>query len=414
MEAEQLHVAGVERLEAGITVVRGIRASGVHAGLKKKRRDLTLIVSDVPAVAVGTFTTNQVKAAPVLVTQERVRGEGKGRARAIVCNSGNANACTGPQGEADARAMAAAVARGLGIAEDEVLVASTGVIGLHMDMDKVRAGIEAALRELSTSREAAAAAAEGIMTTDTVPKEVAVRFRIHGYECRLAGIAKGSGMIHPNMATMLAFLVTDCAVAREELDRAWREVVGKTFNQVSVDGDTSTNDMALLLANGLAGNPPLAAGDPELAVFEEALEYGARELARLIARDGEGASRLVEVQVEGAGSDEDARRIARSIVRSNLVKAAIFGEDANWGRIICAAGYAGVPFRPEGVDIYLGDVQVCRQGAALPFDEEAASEVLRRPEVRIRVVLAEGQGSGVAWGCDLTYDYVKINASYRT
>jgi len=402
----------IEVIEAGITVVRGIKTAGVHAGLKRKRRDLALIYSESPAVVVGTFTTNQVKAAPVLVTQARVRG--RGVARAIVCNSGNANACNGPQGERDALAMGAAVAKELGLAEEDVLVASTGVIGMPLDMDKVRAGIAAAARELARGREAAAAAVEGIMTTDTVPKEVAVRFRIQGRDCYLAGMAKGSGMIHPNMATMLAFMATDCAVDKEALDRLFREVVSRTFNQVSVDGDTSTNDMALLMANGMAGNHPLTAADPEFPVFARALEYAASQLAKAIARDGEGASKLLEVKVEGASSDEAARTIARSIARSNLVKAAVFGEDANWGRILCAAGYAGIPFRPEGVNIYLGDLQVCEHGAALPFDEAVALEVLRQPEVLIRVTMSEGRGEGVAWGCDLTYDYVKINASYRT
>ncbi|MBE3582833.1 MAG: bifunctional glutamate N-acetyltransferase/amino-acid acetyltransferase ArgJ [Limnochordaceae bacterium] len=404
-------VEGLQEIPPERWQIPGFRASGVHAGLKRRRRDVALIVSEEPAIAVGTFTTNQVQAAPVRWTRRRI--EVGLPVRAIVCNSGNANACNGPQGEQDAAAMAAATAAALGISPDEVLVASTGVIGLPLDMGRLLPAIGAAAAALESGPDGWSAAVEGIMTTDTRPKMAAVECAIQGRTVHVAGIAKGSGMIHPNMATMLAFVVSDGQAERAVLQDLWRQVVGETFNQISVDGDTSTNDMALLLAGGRSG-VRLDAGDPELKRFAAALHTVARSLARQIASDGEGATHLVEVEVTRASSDAAARQIARSIARSNLVKAAVFGQDANWGRILCAAGYAGVPFDPEKVNIWIGPVQVCQNGRSLPFDEAAASAALAQPEVHLAVDLAAGNGTGVAWGCDLTYDYVKINANYRT
>lgn len=396
-------------IEGGVTAPAGFRAAGVHAGLKRKRKDIALLVSERPAHVAGTFTTNQVKGHCVYWTMQRVQA---GTARAIVVNSGNANACNGPQGYRDAQRMAECVAERLGIRPEEVLVASTGVIGVLLPMEKVEAGIDAAVRQLDAAgwRDAA----EAIMTTDTRPKTVAVEFSLGGRRVRMGGMAKGSGMIHPNMATMLAFITTDAAVDGAFLQEALRRVVRDTFNMVSVDRDTSTNDMAIVMANGMAGNPPVTAGTPAAAVFEKALRTVCLYLAKEIARDGEGATKLVEITVKGAPDEEAARTVARSISGSNLVKTAIYGEDANWGRILCAAGYAGVPFDPENVSVFLGELCVARRGAAVPFDEAKASEILREPEVRILVDLGAGSAEATAWTCDMTYDYVKINASYRS
>lgn len=396
-------------IDGGVTAPRGFRAAGVHAGIKRKRKDLALVVSDRPAAAAGTFTTNRVQAAPVIVTREHLRD---GVAQAIVVNSGIANACTGRQGLEDARRMAQITAELIGIPADRVLVGSTGVIGQLLPMENIEKGIRDAWRLCDV--DGWQDAAEGIMTTDTRTKTAAFEFQLHGKTVRLGGMAKGSGMIHPNMATMMAFLTTDAAVDPDYLQAALRRAVDRSFNMISVDGDTSTNDMVLILANGTAGNLPLRADDPEAVRFETALQSLCIKLAKEIVRDGEGATKLVEIRVEGADSVETARLVARTVSRSNLVKTAIYGEDANWGRILCAVGYSGADIDPDRVDIFLGDLQVARGGEPVPFDEEKASEILREPEVFITISLGSGKHHATAWTCDLTYEYVKINASYRT
>lgn len=398
------------KIAGGITAPKGFLAAGVAAQIRKKgRRDLALIKSVVPATAAALYTQNRVKAAPVLVTREHLKS---GRAQVIVVNSGNANACTGEQGMLDARRMAEITGGVLGLDPKMVMVASTGVIGLPLPMEKIERGI--ALAAASLSDGGGAAAAEAIMTTDTTVKECAVRLTIGGREVTIAGMAKGSGMIHPNMATMLSFLTTDAAVEQGFLQQTLKWVGDRTYNAVTVDGDTSTNDMVIILANGMAGNRPLAGDDEDSLLFRNVLLVVCTELARMIARDGEGASKLIEVRVKGALCEEDGRTIARSVAGSNLVKSAVFGEDANWGRIICAAGYSGVAFDPELVDIYLGELPVAEKGCALDFDEEAARTILQQREVVITLDLNQGEAEGIAWGCDLSFDYVRINAQYRT
>jgi glutamate N-acetyltransferase/amino-acid N-acetyltransferase len=405
----QDHV-GWTAVPGGVTAPQGFKAAGVVAQVRKKgRRDVALIYSEVPAVAAGLFTQNLVKAAPVLVSQDHLAD---GRAQAVVINSGIANAFTGAQGMADARRMAELTGELLGIAPALVVVASTGVIGGPMPMDKIEAGIRDAAAALS--RQGGGAAAEAIMTTDTTPKEYAVRLAWGGSEVVIGGIAKGSGMIHPNMATMLSFLTTDAAIERGALDAALRHAADRSFNAVTIDGDTSTNDMVVILANGLAGNREIVRGTPEFLLFRDTLTEVCVELAKMIAHDGEGATKYLEVRVRGASSEEGARQIARTIACSNLVKTALFGEDANWGRIITAAGYAGVPFDPDKVSLWLGDLLVAAEGAGLAYDEEQAHAVLEGREVVVTVDLNQGAFEGVAWGCDLSDDYVRINANYRT
>ena len=396
-------------VEGGVTAPQGFKASGVAAGIKRSKRDLALLVSAVPAAAAGVFTTNRVKAAPLLVTAARLE---KGVAQAVVVNSGNANACNGPEGYADALAMGRAAALALNLPEELVLVSSTGVIGQRLPVEKIEAALPAAAAALDAGGHLAAA--EAILTTDTVVKEAAVRFVLNGCTCTVGGMAKGSGMIHPNMATMLAFLTADVAVEVGALRRALKEAVDASFNMITVDGDTSTNDMVVVLANGQAGNPEIASGGPEYAAFAAALTAVATALAKKVARDGEGATRLIEVRVKGARTTADARLAARAIAASNLVKAAVFGRDANWGRVMAAAGYSGAVFDPERADVFLGAEQVAAGGAGLPFSEERAAAELEKDPVVITVDFGEGEGTAVAWGCDLTYDYVRINASYRT
>ncbi len=401
----------MKTIAGGVTAPLGFLAQGVMAEIKKKdKRDVAVIYSECPARAAGVFTTNLVQAACVKYTRQALAD---GQAQAVVVNSGNANACTGSRGEKDACQMAKTAAGVLGIKPSDVLVASTGVIGVPLPMDRVTKGIEDACRDLS--RDGGSRAAEAIMTTDTVTKEIAVELEIEGKPVRIGGMAKGSGMIHPNMATMLAFITTDAAISLECLRAVLKESVDVSYNMISVDGDTSTNDMVIVMANGLAANREIYDEATEAyRVFKEAFEYVNIELAKMIARDGEGATRLIEVQVERAPSRKDARRVARAITASNLIKAAVFGEDANWGRIICAAGYSGAVFNPELVDIYLGKVQVARDGMGVEFDEEQAREELRKETVLIKVDLKQGIWSARAWGCDLTHEYVDINASYRT
>ncbi len=397
-------------MPGGITAPQGFKAAGVVAQVRKKgRRDVALIFSDVPAVAAGLFTRNLVKAAPVLVSREHLAD---GKAQAVVVNSGIANACTGAQGMVDARRMADYTGELLGIDPGLVVVASTGVIGEPMPMDKVEAGIRNAVATLSY--QGGGAAAEAIMTTDTTLKECAVSFSLGGKDVIIGGMAKGSGMIHPNLATMLSFLTTDAAIGRAALDTALRYVSDRSYNAVSIDGDTSTNDTVVVLANGMAGNEPVMPESPDYVNFRDALLQVCVELARMIARDGEGATKIMEVRVRGANSEDGARQVARTIACSNLVKAALFGEDANWGRILTAAGYAGVPFDPDKAAVWLGDLLVASEGTGLAFDEKRARTVLEGREVVVTVDLSQGDAGGVAWGCDLSEDYVRINSNYRT
>ncbi|MDK2931459.1 MAG: glutamate N-acetyltransferase / amino-acid N-acetyltransferase [Bacillota bacterium] len=387
----------------------GFRAAGLHCGIKRARPDLALIVSDVPAASAGVFTTNRVKAAPVLVSMEHLRS---GRCRAVVVASGNANACTGPKGLEDARAMASVTGEALGVPPGEVVVASTGVIGVPMPIEKVCAGIRLAAAALEPG--GSRAAAEAILTTDRTVKEVAVEGKIGGHPVRIGGIAKGSGMIHPNMATMLAFVTTDAAISPGMLRRALVRSVERSFNMITVDGDTSTNDMAVALASGLAGNPTIISEGSDFDAFAEGLDYVTGRLARMIVEDGEGATRVIRVEVHGARTEKDARQIARTIASSNLVKTAVFGADPNWGRVLAAAGRAGVDFDANLADVFIGDVLVARAGAAVDFDEARARDALASREVLIAVDLHAGFESACAYTCDLTYEYVRINASYRT
>ena len=354
------------------------------------------------------FTRNAVKGAPLGVTREAVESGG---VRAVVANSGNANAATGVQGIEDARAMQTLAAEALGIGTSEVAVASTGVIGVHLPMDRISSGIRAASDELG---ESSASFAESILTTDTRAKETVVRVEVGGGTVTIGGTAKGSGMIHPNMGTMLAFLSTDAAVEKDCLQETLNRVTDRTFNRVVVDGDTSPSDMALLMANGAAGNEPLTLDSPDYPIFAGAVEGVARTLAREIARDGEGATRLVEVIVEGAASEKSAAALAKSIVGSSLVKAAVFGEDANWGRVLTAMGYSGVTFDPHGVELWFGPVKVFSGGGPVAHEETEANATLAAGEVKITARLGEGDASATAWGCDLSYEYVRINGSYRT
>ena len=369
-------------------------------------KDLGLLFSELPCETAAVFTRNALKGASLVVTREAVEGGG---VRAVVANSGIANAATGWRGIEDARVMQELVAEALGIKVAEVAVASTGVIGAHLPMDRISAGIKSAADELGGD-----GFAEAILTTDTREKEAVARVEIGGKTVTVGGTAKGSGMIHPNMGTMLAFLTTDAVVEKKCLEETLRLATDRTFNRVTVDGDTSPSDMALLMANGAAGNPPLSLDSPDYPIFAGAVEGVARELAKEISRDGEGATRLIEVVVEGAASEEEAAALAKSIVGSNLVKAAIFGEDANWGRVITAMGYSGVAFDPEGVDLWFGHVKVFSHGEPVPHEEAEANATLAGGEVKITARLHEGDASATAWGCDLSYEYVRINGSYRT
>jgi len=402
----------VADVKVGVTAPAGFMAAGAAADIKGNgsgKKDIALLASRVPCTAAGVYTTNLVKAAPVLVTQRRT---GAGRLQAVVVNSGNANACTGAQGLRDAEEMARLAAEALCLSPELVGVASTGVIGVPLPMDRVAAGIAAAAAALSPDGGEDAALA--IMTTDTYPKQTAVQVEIGGKVATIGAMAKGSGMIHPNMATMLCFVTTDAEVSPGALQAALRQAADRSFNMITVDGDTSTNDMVVALANGLAGTPKVEPGTPEYQVFADALEQVLIHLAREIARDGEGATKLIEVRVKGARSLEDARKAARAVCGSSLVKAAVFGADANWGRVLAALGYSGAQFDPARVDLWLGGLQMMAAGAPVPFDEEVAAALLQQPEVVFTAHLHAGDAEATAWGCDLTYDYVRINGSYRT
>lgn len=400
--------------EAGsITAPKGFAAAGVACGLKKnKNRDLALITSEVPATAAGVFTKNLVKGHSLQRTLDTIRG---GLASAVVINSGNANACVGQPGYQDAEMMAALVAAELGCPVEQVLTGSTGVIGKRLDMDAVKRGIAAATASLASSEAAGHEAEQAIMTTDLIPKECIVRFEQDGQMVTVAGMAKGSGMIHPNMATMISVITTDCAVEHDVLKTMLTRTTNQTFNRVSVDGDTSVCDMVVVLANGRSGTAKITSADsPAGQQLQEALTVVSTHLARLIAQDGEGATKLVEIQCQGAATPEDAYQIVLAVGKSPLVKTAIFGEDANWGRILTAAGYSGASFNPDRCDIYLGDLKVCENGTALLFDEAQAKVILQQKEVLIRILLQDGTAFDRLWTCDFSYDYVKINGSYRT
>lgn len=404
----------MKMIDGGVCAAKGFRAAATHCGIKagSQKDDLAVIVSDCECTAAATYTTNQVKAAPLYLTMEHLKN---GKAKAIVANSGNANACA-PEGAENAQRTCAAAAKMLGLQEEDIVVASTGVIGQRLPVECIEEHMPEILPLLS--RDGAEAAAKAIMTTDTRQKCMAVEFEIGGKTCHLGGIAKGSGMIHPNMGTMLSFLTTDCDISREMLQAALSESVKKTYNRVSVDGDTSTNDMCVILANGMAENQVIDGKTEDFEIFCQALNTLNTELARAMAGDGEGASRLVTVTVHGSRSEEAAEGLAKSVASSSLVKAAMFGADANWGRVLCAMGYSGAPFSPECVDVkfksQVGEILVCTKGAGVDFDEELAKNILLAEEVIIDIDVHEGDAEVTAWGCDLTYDYVKINGDYRT
>ncbi|CAN5801176.1 MAG: bifunctional glutamate N-acetyltransferase/amino-acid acetyltransferase ArgJ [Rubrobacter sp.] len=400
---------GIKSLSGGAAAAAGFMAAGVACGVRDAgRRDLGLLFSELPCETAAVFTRNAVKGAPLGVTREAVE---TGGVRAVVANSGNANAATGERGIEDARVMQELAAEALGIEASEVAVASTGVIGVHLPMDSISSGIWAASSELG---EGGAGFAESILTTDTRAKEAVSRVEVGGRTITVGGTAKGSGMIHPNMGTMLAFLTTDAAVEKGCLTETLNRVTDRTFNRVTVDGDTSPSDMALLMANGAAGSEPLTLDSPDYPAFAEAVEGVARTLAKEIARDGEGATRLVEVAVDGAASEESAAALAKSVVGSSLVKAAVFGEDANWGRVLTAMGYSGVVFDPDTVELWFGSIKVFSGGEPVPHEEAEANAELAVGEVKITVRLGDGDASATAWGCDLSYEYVRINGSYRT
>jgi len=377
---------------------------------------MAMIYSKAPCVTAGTFTSNVVKAAPVLWDQKVV--EKSPFAQAVIVNAGIANAGTGKEGYSYCERTAAAAARELKIPEDSVLVASTGVIGMQLPIDRIEAGIKKLARAKADTKEAGDLAAEAIMTTDTHAKQAAVQIEVGGATVTIGGMCKGSGMIHPNMCTMLGFLTTDAVISKELLAKALREDVTDTFNMVSVDGDTSTNDTLLILANGMAENPEILEGTREYAVFQEALHYVNETLAKMMAGDGEGATALFEVKVIGAAAKQEARTLARSVVSSSLCKSAVYGHDANWGRFLCALGYSGVNFDPENMELYFesaaGKLLVYKDGAGAAYSEEKASEILSQPQVTVIADMKAGTHSATAWGCDLTYDYVKINADYRS
>lgn len=407
----------MEIIVGGVTAAAGFEAAGVEANVKyKDRKDMALLYSEVPCKAAGVFTGNVVKAAPVLWDKNVVTTSAA--VQAVVANSGIANACTGTQGYEYCRQTAQSVSRELGIDMSSVLIASTGVIGMQLPMEKIMAGITKLAKAKEHSIGAGTMAAEAIMTTDTVSKEAAVTFQADGKTVTVGGMCKGSGMIHPNMCTMLGFVTTDIAISKELLQEALREDVQDTFNMISVDGDTSTNDTLVILANGMAGNTEITAKDDDYYRFVEALHYIDETLAKKMAGDGEGATALFETRVIHAASREDAKILSKSVICSSLTKAAIFGHDANWGRILCALGYSGVSFDPEKIELFFegknGKIQIYKDGAAVGYSEEEASSILSEPEVRVLVDMKMGEGEACAWGCDLTYDYVKINADYRS
>jgi len=403
-------------IDGSVTAAKGFKAIGAAVGIKKDVKDLALIASDVPATAAAAFTTNVVKATSVTRNMEIMAAGGK--INGVAVNSGNANACTGELGVKSNIEMAQAYAECLGVDENTILTASTGVIGATFPISTVTAGIKATAPLLGYSRENALLAAEAIMTTDTYSKEVAVEFEIGGKTVHMGGMAKGSGMICPNMATMLAFVTTDCAIDKDLLNKALKADIETTFNMVSVDGDTSTNDTIIVMANGLAENPVIDSEGEDYETFKEALHYVNERLAKNLVRDGEGATKFIEVNVEGAATEDDAKTMAKSVVKSSLVKAAMFGEDANWGRVLCAMGYSGVKFDATKVDIVFasekGDILLMDNGTPIVFDEDKAADILSEKEITVNIKITEGDRKATAWGCDLSYDYVRINGDYRS
>ena len=403
-----------KHIPGGVCAAKGFKANGVHCGIRRSqsKRDLALIWSETPAAAAAVYTTNLVKGAPIAVTKANISD---GFARAVICNSGNANTCNA-NGVEIAEQTCALLAEKLGVSASDVIVASTGVIGQPLDIAPIASGIPALCEGLAD--DGSDLAAEAIMTTDTKLKSAAVSFDIGGTECRIGGIAKGSGMIHPNMATMLVFVTTDCAITPAMLQKALSEDVKDSFNMISVDGDTSTNDMVSVMANGAAGNPVIDAEGAEFETFRAALAEVTVSLCRMIAGDGEGATKLLECVVTGAADAASAKTVAKSVICSSLLKAAMFGADANWGRVLCAVGYSGVDTDVTKIGVSFasgaGAIEVCRDGAGVEFSEEKAKEILSQSEIKINVSLGDGNASAVAWGCDLTYDYVKINGDYRT
>ena len=407
----------MKKIEGGITAAKGFMAASAAAGIKyKDRKDMAVIYSQVPCQAAGTFTTNVVKAAPVKWDQKLVKESGE--AQAVVINAGIANACTGAEGYSYCKATAQAASEARVVDQNSVLVASTGVIGMQLPMDRLTAGIRMMAPLLSDTQESGTEAAKAIMTTDTEKKEVAVEFEAGGKTVTIGGMCKGSGMIHPNMCTMLAFVTTDLAISRELLQEALSQDIKDTYNMISVDGDTSTNDTVLLLANGMAGNPVITEKNEDYHAFCQALNVVNETLAKKMAGDGEGCTALFEVKIIGAESKQQAVTLAKSVITSNLTKAAIFGHDANWGRILCAMGYSGALFDPEKVDLFFesaaGKLKIIENGVALDYSEEEATRILSEPEVTAVADVKMGDQTATAWGCDLTFDYVKINADYRS
>ncbi len=401
-------------IEGGVCAAKGFKANGVHCGIRKNRtkKDLALIVSEVPATTAAVYTTNLVKGAPLTVTKDHIKN---GIAQAVICNSGNANTCNA-NGIEIAEAMSALVCESTGIKADDVVVASTGVIGQPLDIEPIKNGMAELVKGLSNN--GGESAAEAIMTTDLVKKEIAVEFTIGGKTCRMGGIAKGSGMIHPNMATMLVFITTDVCISANMLQKALSNDIQSTFNMLSIDGDTSTNDMVTVLANGMAGNKVIDSEGEDFTAFMTALNSVTVALCKMIAGDGEGATKLLECTVDGAKTEQTAKTVAKSVICSSLLKAAMFGADANWGRVLCAIGYSGADVDVNKIDVAFksakGEIPVCKNGSGVAFSEEKAKEILLEKEINILVNLNDGEYSSKAWGCDLTYDYVKINGDYRT
>lgn len=407
----------MKQIQGGVTAAKGFEAAGVEAAIKyQNRKDMALIVSKAPCTVAGTFTSNVVKAAPVLWDKQIV--EHSAFAQAVVVNSGIANACTGKQGLDCCEAEAKCAGELLGVPTDAVLVASTGVIGMQIPVDKITAGIEKLVAAKADTLEAGSDAAHAIMTTDTISKEIAIETQIGGKTVTLGGMCKGSGMIHPNMCTMLSFVTTDAAISQELLLEALKADVEDTYNMISVDGDTSTNDTCLLLANGMAENTKITEKNADYETFTKALRFVNETLAKQMAGDGEGATALFEVKVIGAETKEQAKILSKSVITSSLTKAAIYGHDANWGRILCAMGYSGAQFDPEKVDLFFesaaGKMQIIKDGVAVDYSEEEATKILSEPAVTAIADIKMGAAQATAWGCDLTYDYVKINADYRS
>ena len=409
--------AALKKISGGVTAAKGFKAASTAAGIKyKDRKDMAMIYSEAPCRSAGTFTTNVVKAAPVKWDKNQVTGGTA--AHAVVINAGIANACTGEEGMEYCSRTAATAAQVLGIPQEGVVVASTGVIGKQLPMDRIEAGIKAMAPLLEAGPESGTAASKAIMTTDTKNKEAAVQLELGGALVTIGGMCKGSGMIHPNMCTMLSFVTTDAAISKELLQEALSQDIKDTYNMISVDGDTSTNDTVLLLANGLAGNAEITEKNSDYMAFCQALNYINETLSKKMAGDGEGCTALFEVTVVGAATKDQAKVLAKSVITSSLTKAAIFGHDANWGRILCAMGYSGADFDPEQVDLFFesaaGRMQIIKDGVAVDYSEEEATKILSEPEVTAIADIKMGDARATAWGCDLSYDYVKINADYRS